>query len=128
MNQLSQPLDPRFSAARNVWIATTREDGKPHLVPIWFVWHEDKFYLCTESKSVKIKNLQRDARISVAFEDGDKPLICEGTAQLSLPPHSAPLVALFKEKYNWDISTDASYNTLVAITPHKWLTWKTNGQ
>ena len=50
--------DPRLLTEKNIWLATVRPDGRPHLVPIWFISLNEKVYICTEGKSVKIKNIQ----------------------------------------------------------------------
>lgn len=115
--------DPRLLTEKNIWLATVRSDGRPHLVPIWFVWVNEKIYICTEEKSVKIKNLQGNPRASVALENGSQPAIAEGTARILQRPYPADVIAEFKHKYEWDITTDASYNILVEITPAKWLKW-----
>ena len=115
--------DPRLQTDRNVWLATVRPNGKPHLIPIWFVWHNDKFYICTEGSSVKIKNIQANPCVSVSLEDGNKPVLAEGTATLSERPYPDDVAALFQQKYNWNINTDTSYTNLIEIAPQKWLNW-----
>jgi PPOX class probable F420-dependent enzyme len=119
--------DPRLLTDRNVWLATVRPNGKPHLIPIWFVWHNARFYICTQGDSVKIKNIQANPRVSVSLEDGNKPAVAEGTAVLSKRPYPDDIAALFQQKYNWDINaesgTDAGYTRLIEIAPQKWLKW-----
>lgn len=115
--------DPRLFTDRNVWFATTRPNGRPHLVPIWFIWHNDKFYICTQGDSVKIKNLRHSPRAVVSLEDGNKPLIAEGSVVMSNRPYPADIAADFKQKYDWDINTDAGYTTLIEVTVEKWLKW-----
>ncbi len=34
-------------------LATVREDGRPHVAPIWFVWNDGKIIFCTGESSVK---------------------------------------------------------------------------
>jgi hypothetical protein len=31
------------------------------------------------------------------------------------------VVEVFQRKYNWTITTDAEYDTLIAVTPQRWL-------
>src|SRR5688500_5507460 len=31
----------RLAASRAYWIATTRDDGSPHVAPVWGLWHDD---------------------------------------------------------------------------------------
>jgi hypothetical protein len=40
---------------------------------------------------------------------------------------AAALQPLFLAKYNWDIATDAPYDTIVAVTPHKIMAWGNHG-
>ena len=120
---MTPAADPRLLSDRNCWLASVRPNGKPHLIPIWFVWHADKFYICTQGESVKLKNICNNAHVSVSLEDGNKPIIAEGTATLSANPHPGAVAALFKQKYDWDINTDPGYTTLIEITPKKWLKW-----
>jgi len=117
--------DNRLLTDRNVWLSTVRPDGRPHLIPIWFIWLEEKFYICTGEQSVKTRNLLANPRASVALEDGDRPLIAECTVVLLRRPFPAGVVQAFLEKYAWNIATDAAYNCLLELTPAKWLTWKT---
>ena len=106
-----------------IWIASVRPDDRPHLAPVWFVWHQGKLYISTDPKSVKANNLRQNPRISLALEDGTHPVICEGTAQPVPVPWSVDLLAAFVQKYEWDITKEQRYNDLWEITPHKWLSW-----
>jgi PPOX class probable F420-dependent enzyme len=52
-------------------VATTGPRGFPHVTPLWFVPQDDGSLLgWTYAKSQKAKNLERDARATVAIEDG----------------------------------------------------------
>ncbi len=115
--------ETRLLNERNIWLATVRSSGRPHLVPIWFVWSRGLAYVCTQSSSVKVKNLRANPRVSFALEDGDKPVLCEGNARLLSPPFPEDALALFKQKYDWDIPSDPGYTSMIEITPVKWLKW-----
>src|SRR5215207_8217392 len=108
MSSSSQPAASRPETARNVWLATVRPDGRPHLVPIWFVTAADRWYLCTAPGSVKARNLGANPYMALALEDGDQPYIVEGQAR-PVPP-DPDVIAKFKTKYDWDITTDAHYS------------------
>ncbi|MBU6359286.1 MAG: pyridoxamine 5'-phosphate oxidase family protein [Chloroflexota bacterium] len=115
--------DPRLDTERNIWLATTRPDGRPHLTPIWFVWMHDKIYFCTQGKAVKTRNLTANPNVAFSLENGDKPAIGEGVAKLLEAPFPTEIVAAFKTKYNWDMNTDPGYTALFEIAPQKWLSW-----
>ncbi len=113
----------RLESEANIWIATVRADGRPHLTPVWFAWHDEKLYACIEAGSIKARNIGHNPRVSLALEDGSQPVIGEGTVTVVSPPWPEPVVAIFQAKYDWDITTDGQYDTLMEITPVKWLVW-----
>lgn len=55
---------------KTVQVATLLRDGSPHLVPLWFAIDRGRIVLETFTKSQKVRNLERDPRISLLFEDG----------------------------------------------------------
>lgn len=111
----------RLLSEQNIWLATIRPDGRPHLVPIWFVWVDESFYICTEAQSVKARNLRANPRASVALENGAQPIVAECRAQLIEPPYPAAVAAAFFTKFEWDITTDQQYNVLIALQPQRWV-------
>jgi hypothetical protein len=113
----------RLEGEANVWLATTRPDGRPHLVPIWFVWLGNEIYILTTLSTVKAKNLLANPHASVALENGNQPVIAECTARRLESPYSPELASAFWTKYEWDITHDGEYNAMFALTPQKWLTW-----
>lgn len=113
----------RLKKEKNIWIATIRPDGRPHLTPVWFVWHTEKLYICIEPESIKGQNIREEPRVALALEDGSDALICEGTAASMTLPWPKEVIAIFQKKHNWDITTETRYTQLMEITPEKWLTW-----
>lgn len=107
----------------NIWLASVRPDGRPHLIPAWFVWHQDRIYICIEPASVKARNIAGNPSVALALEDGSNPVICEGSARAVPAPWSAVVTELFTSKYGWDISTETQYTSLIEVTPAKWLYW-----
>jgi hypothetical protein len=116
-------MEERLSGERNIWIATVRPDGRPHLVPVWFTWVERKIYICIEPESVKGRSLERNNRVALALEDGTHPVICEGSAQFLPKPWPPAVVEAFRSKYEWDITEETQYTALVEVTPARWLQW-----
>lgn len=54
-----------------VQVATVNPDGSPHLTTLFYVLDQGRIAFWTYAKSQKIKNLQRDARITCLVETGD---------------------------------------------------------
>ncbi|MFE0702395.1 PPOX class F420-dependent oxidoreductase [Streptomyces sp. NPDC058872] len=70
-------------------LATVREDGSPHVVPIWFLLDGDDFVFNTGRGTVKGRNLARDGRVSLCVDDDTPPFAfasLSGRAELSEEP------------------------------------------
>ena len=77
-------------------LATVREDGRPHVVPIWFTLDGDNIVFTTGETSVKAKNMARDPRVSISVDDQTPPysfVTIEGTATFSKDPQQLLLWA-----------------------------------
>ena len=55
---------------KSLQVATLNKDGSVHLTTLWFALVDGDIVFETFTKSQKIVNLQRDARITVLLEDG----------------------------------------------------------
>ncbi len=53
-----------------VTCATISRDGRPHLMPLWYVVREGTLWAWTYRKSQKVLNLRRDARATLQVEAG----------------------------------------------------------
>lgn len=122
----TKAVTERLERERNVWMATVRKDGRPHLVPVWFVWHEGAFFIGMTVKSVKAQNLRRSPLVSLSLENGDDAVICEGEVEI-VGEFSAEVQQKFQQKYDWNIATDTDYQFLVQVSPVKWLIWGDEG-
>jgi PPOX class probable F420-dependent enzyme len=65
--ELAEFLDGRHTMN----VATINHDGSIHLVAMWYAMHGDDPVFWTYMKSQKIKNLERDPRITCLVETGD---------------------------------------------------------
>jgi hypothetical protein len=63
------------------WLATTKANGSPHLIPIWAVWLGDGVAFSTDDKSQKARNIARDPRVSITPERGTQSVIIEGVVE-----------------------------------------------
>jgi len=67
-------------------LSTVREDGHPHVAPIWFVWNEGKIIFSTGDSSIKAKNIRHNPQVSICVDDESPPyafVIIQGTAKFS---------------------------------------------
>ena len=64
-------LQDFIESQKTVQVATINKDGTPHLVPLWFAVVDGDIVLETFTKSQKVKNLERDPRLTILLEDGE---------------------------------------------------------
>jgi nitroimidazol reductase NimA-like FMN-containing flavoprotein (pyridoxamine 5'-phosphate oxidase superfamily) len=74
-------LEVADSAGR-FWIATTRPDGRPHVMAVGIVWDDGKFYLSTGAGTQKGKNLARDPHCMVSLAAPGIDIVAEGEAKI----------------------------------------------
>ena len=71
---------------RTAKVATAREDGRPHVVPVWFVLDGDDVVFTTGASSVKGQALRRDPYACLCVDDEVPPfsfVMVEGPVELS---------------------------------------------
>ena len=73
--------EERLVRSHDYWLATTRPDGRPHLMPVWAIWHEGALWFSTAPSSRKALDLADDARCSIATDDAYEPVVVEGVAE-----------------------------------------------
>ena len=57
--------------AKKVQVATVNPDGSPHLATLFYVVRDGRIAFWTYGKSQKIRNIERDPRITCLVETGD---------------------------------------------------------
>lgn len=95
-------VEARLRAASQYWLATTRPDGRPHVVPRWGVWVDGRFWYDGAPTTVHVRNLAHGDACTLHLEDGWKAVIVDGRSRPAEPPGpdlGARLAAAFREKY-----------------------------
>jgi hypothetical protein len=63
-------VDEFLTAERTCRVATVGRDGRPHVVPLWFVWDGAALWLNSVVRSQRWTDLNRDPRVSVVVDAG----------------------------------------------------------
>jgi len=134
---LSKPkhmrADERLRNDLMAWLSTVRPDGRPHLVPIWFLW-DGATLLVFSKNDQKIRNLQRSPQAIVALDDtegGDDVVMIEGDVTLPERGSVTPALPAYAEKYasklaefGWTGESMAQeYTEPIRITPTRFWVW-----
>ncbi|MEX0782956.1 MAG: pyridoxamine 5'-phosphate oxidase family protein [Dehalococcoidia bacterium] len=105
-----QWAEERLVESRNYWVSTSRPDGRPHLMPLWGVWHGAALWFSTGAESVKARNLAANPCCAISTEHGDEAVIVEGTVErvVSGPPLDEVYEA-YRAKYDWPMDGEPFY-------------------
>src|SRR5260370_8514326 len=76
----------RLENSHNYWIATSRLDGRPHLMLVWAIWWQDTFWFSTGPRTRKPKNLANNPRSAVGPQKPAKPVTLQPSLQQSTHP------------------------------------------
>lgn len=99
--------------------------GGPHVAPVWFVYVDERIWIGTGSSSVRVRNLRRNREASIALEDGDAPVVAEGTVVLHQDLRPGPVADAFRCEFGWYVTVDVDDHlgelTLIEFRPHRWL-------
>lgn len=71
----------RLEQAPVYWVATTRPDGRPHVMPTWGAWVADRLYVEGSSQTRRARNIARNPEVVAHVERGDDAVIVEGRAE-----------------------------------------------
>ena len=62
------------SPVRPAMLATTRKDGRPHVVPVWYdLDDDDSLMFNTGARTVKGRNMRRDGRVALCVQNEQPP-------------------------------------------------------
>lgn len=126
-------VEARLVAAPQYWLATTRPDGRPHVVPRWGVWVDGRFWYDGAPTTVHVRNLARNPACTLHLEDGWQAAIVDGTSRPADPPSvdlGARLARAYAAKYRdrgYEPKPDAwegpGAGGLVLFTPTTAVAW-----
>lgn len=97
----------RLARSRGYWLASMQPNGAPHMVVIWGVWQDDRFYFATSANSRKAHNLEANPRCVVCPENTEEAVIVEGAAaRVTSPAMVERFVKAYAAKYHEETDTN----------------------
>lgn len=126
-------VNEQLSNALNYWIATTSQDGRPHVRPVWAAWVDNTLYFDGSPETGWGRNIIRDPHISVQVEVGEDAIMVEGIVG-DLPKVSEELAEKLLQsfrpryiaKYNYDHTGESEgwkERGMFIMKPTKVLAW-----
>lgn len=117
----------RLEEAKAYWLATTRADGAPHVVPVDGLWVDDVWYYGGAPDAVHRRTVAQNPRAVMHLPDPLQAVIVEGVVRGEQPsPELAQRLAdASNTKYaEYGYRNDASaYADVLALIPTRVLAW-----
>jgi hypothetical protein len=120
----------QLTESKHYWLCSVRPNGKPHVVPRWGVFLDEKFYYDGSPETRHSRNIQSNPNVSLHLESGTQAIILEGIAEPAGKPSAEfgrRLSREFKKKYS-DLGyapEPDSWNAggLFVFTPRQCIAW-----
>jgi nitroimidazol reductase NimA-like FMN-containing flavoprotein (pyridoxamine 5'-phosphate oxidase superfamily) len=78
-------VERRLESASVYWLASTRSDGRPHVVPRDGLWLDGGLYYGGSPATVHFRNITIDPHVVAHIGDGQEAIIVEGTVEIEKP-------------------------------------------
>jgi len=62
-------LDEFLAGSRICRLACVKPDGWPYVIPVWYVWHEQKMYFIGRERSAWVEFIRNDPRVSLVVDE-----------------------------------------------------------
>jgi general stress protein 26 len=113
--------EERLRSSHDYWVATVWPDGRPHLMPVWAMWHDRSLWFSSSKASRKATNLAANPHCTVGTDDALEPVIIEGDVEVvSDWPTLQMVLDLENAKYETDYSIemlDPAVNVCLRVRP-----------
>ena len=127
-NEIKEFLNRKLIAT----LVTLRQDGSPHASPMWYMYQDGKFYSGTGWESLKVRNIERDDRVSLCISTHNEPyqyIVVDGTCEIvkgdtkrTLPRVSVRYLGEKRGKAFDEEMAQIGESVMLVITPTKILT------
>jgi hypothetical protein len=116
-------VEEQCIASRNYWVCTTRPDGRPHAMPVWGLWLDDRIVFSTDPQSLKARNFASRPEVVVHLESGDEVVVVEGRVEAMEPGLLPAFLDAYEVKYDYRPSADQT-DGVYQVRPQRVLAWR----
>ena len=124
----------RLESEEYGFLITVRPDGRPHAIPVCFLYENDSILVFSLPDSVKVRNIRANPQVSLALEsfgfedyfsvvvDGIAELVDEPSNWLQYPPYDSKYMKLSQRIFGRDHVPEeyaAQFSQAIRITPVK---------
>ena len=118
-------VSDRLGQAERYWLATTRADGRPHVVPVDGLWVDDTWYFGGAPETVHQRSIKENPNVVMHLEDSMQAVIVEGAVEWLKPSDddAKRLADANKAKYGYPTSPSQYSSGTWALKPKIVLAW-----
>jgi nitroimidazol reductase NimA-like FMN-containing flavoprotein (pyridoxamine 5'-phosphate oxidase superfamily) len=118
-------VEERLRNAERYWLATTRPDGRPHVIPIDGLWLDGRWYFGGAPETIHQRTLKENPEVVMHLEETMQAVIVEGRAEWVTPPaeDAKRLVEANKKKYGYPTSPSQYARGVWSLKPRRVLAW-----
>jgi nitroimidazol reductase NimA-like FMN-containing flavoprotein (pyridoxamine 5'-phosphate oxidase superfamily) len=131
LRMTAEELDGYLGTQRTLRLATVGDDGVPHVVPLWFAWHDGSIWLNSLRKTRRHRHLLTGRPVGLVVDDGDTYGELRGVRMSGRPvavddedPVRIEAYRQFAQKYFAvdELPNQRSYQT-IRVTPDELASW-----
>lgn len=115
-------------------VGTLREDGSPHVVPVWYRWDGQAALIWTDERRGWVRNVVRDSRVAFSVQESGPPfaaVVMHGRAEVSTSDDDATAAEIRRITVRYIKEADveeyirgwAHLRTIVTIRPDSMSSW-----
>ena len=135
MSKMSQTAIDKYLSTPNIaHLVTLKEDGSPHVSPIWYKYQNGQLYIICNQLSVKAKNIENDSRVATSVATATEPykyVLIEGTANCQPEDVEKTTLEISIHYQGGERGTQFANKilssgriTVIRIIPHKIISWE----
>ena len=130
-------MDKKFIRKQKILrLATVNNKGSPHIVPVWYSYINNKFYVGTNTRTTKARNIKHNPKVSFCIDTGVKSpeivgIMGIGKAKLILKnKHVKSIAKKILLRYFKSLKNKSAQHLLedtdciIEIMPKKMVSWK----
>lgn len=132
VEQLGDPgAQELLASPQPIRLAYAGTDGSPRVVPVGFLWKDERIYVCTATTAPKVAALRQRPRVAGVIDEGisssdAKQLLIRGTAEVEIVDGVAPEYfeaaakggsGIVREEFEQRVREVFDQQARIAITP-----------
>ena len=107
-----------FAAERSYWVATTSDDGRPHVRPVLAVWLDERLYSTTSPAARKGRNLTSRPSAALTARAPTMDIVVEGrVVWIDDRQRLRRVGEAYEDKYAWPVTVAGSAFTAPYAAP-----------